>query len=94
MVVDELHMVCDPHRGLPLELLITKLLFSRHADSIQLIGMSATMGGESVTAGRYVGGGKGGGRWGQEGGVSSGGTPAASLQPIGMCATMGGESVT
>ncbi|KAL0029501.1 hypothetical protein WJX77_012503 [Trebouxia sp. C0004] len=45
VVVDELHMVCDPHRGLPLELSITKLLFSRYADRIQLIGMSATMGG-------------------------------------------------
>ena len=49
MVVDELHMVCDPHRGLPLELSITKLLFSRYADRIQLIGMSATMGGEQVS---------------------------------------------
>ena len=45
MVVDELHMVCDPQRGLPLELAITKLLFSSHAERIQLIGMSATMGG-------------------------------------------------
>ncbi|DBA82486.1 TPA: hypothetical protein ACH3X2_000714 [Trebouxia sp. C0005] len=45
VVVDELHMVCDIHRGLPLELSITKLLFSRYADCIQLIGMSATMGG-------------------------------------------------
>lgn len=61
MVVDELHMVCDPHRGLPLELLITKLLFSQHANSIQLIGMSATMGGEFVTAVRGYGGEKG--RW-------------------------------
>ena len=42
-------MVCDPHRGLPLELSITKLLFSRYADRIQLIGMSATMGGEQVS---------------------------------------------
>ena len=49
VVVDELHMVCDPHRGLPLELSITKLLFSRYADRIQLIGMSATMGGEQVS---------------------------------------------
>lgn len=48
VVVDELHMVCDIHRGLPLELSITKLLFSRYADCIQLIGMSATMGGEQV----------------------------------------------
>ena len=45
MVVDELHMVCDTSRGLPLELSITKLLFSQHADRIQLVGMSATMGG-------------------------------------------------
>ena len=49
VMVDELHMVCDPHRGLPLELSITKLLFSRYADRIQLIGMSATMGGEQVS---------------------------------------------
>jgi len=49
VMVDELHMVCDPHRGLPLELSITKLLFSRNADRIQLIGMSATMGGEQVS---------------------------------------------
>lgn len=49
VVVDELHMVCDPQRGLPLELSITKLLFSRYADRIQLIGMSATMGGEQVS---------------------------------------------
>ena len=45
VVVDELHMVCDNQRGLPLELSITKLLFSSHADCIQIIGMSATMGG-------------------------------------------------
>ena len=45
MVVDELHMVCDPQRGLPLELSITKLLYSSHAERIQLIGMSAPMGG-------------------------------------------------
>ena len=38
-------MVCDPQRGLPLELSITKLLYSSHAERIQLIGMSATMGG-------------------------------------------------
>ena len=49
VVVDELHMVCDPNRGLPLELSITKLLFSRYADRIQLIGMSATMGGEQMS---------------------------------------------
>lgn len=48
MVIDELHMVCDPHRGLPLELSITKLLFSKHAQHIQLVGMSATMGGKPV----------------------------------------------
>ena len=51
MVVDELHMVCDPHRGLPLELSITKLLFSSYADRIQIIGMSATMGGMSFHKG-------------------------------------------
>ncbi len=49
VVVDELHMVCDPHRGLPVELSMTKLLFSGNADRIQLIGMSATMGGEQVS---------------------------------------------
>lgn len=45
VVIDELHMVCDPNRGLPLELSITKLLFSQYAERIQLVGMSATMGG-------------------------------------------------
>lgn len=48
VVIDELHMVCDPHRGLQLELAITKLLFSEHAKHIQLVGMSATMGGNNA----------------------------------------------
>ena len=55
VAVYELHMVCDPHRGLPLELSITKLLFCKHAEHIQLVGMSATMGGEiSAAAGNVV----------------------------------------
>ncbi|KAK9815292.1 hypothetical protein WJX72_001157 [[Myrmecia] bisecta] len=45
VVIDEMHMVCDPSRGLPLELSITKLLYSPAMRSIQILGMSATMGG-------------------------------------------------
>ena len=39
-------MVACPHRGLALELSLVKLLQSAH--DIQIIGMSATMGGEAV----------------------------------------------
>ncbi len=48
MVIDELHMVSDPQRGLPLELSLTKLLFAK-LPALQIIGMSATMGGESAS---------------------------------------------
>ena len=48
VVVDELHMVSDPQRGLPLELSLTKLLFAK-LPALQIIGMSATMGGEPVS---------------------------------------------
>ena len=49
MVVDELHMVGDPNRGLALELLLTKLRFGAPT-SAQIIGMSATMGGLDALA--------------------------------------------
>ena len=48
-VLDELHMVDDPHRGYLLELLATKLLCldggggSGHGNGVQIIGMSATL---------------------------------------------------
>lgn len=48
MVIDELHMVSDTQRGLPLELSLTKLLFAK-LPALQIIGMSATMGGESAS---------------------------------------------
>ena len=48
VVIDELHMVSDPQRGLPLELSLTKLLFAK-LPALQIIGMSATMGGEPVS---------------------------------------------
>lgn len=38
-------MVADRHRGLALELLLVKLLQSPFRDNVQIIGMSATMGG-------------------------------------------------
>ena len=41
-------MVSDPQRGLPLELSLTKLLFAK-LPALQIIGMSATMGGEPVS---------------------------------------------
>ncbi|BDA50034.1 DNA polymerase theta [Coccomyxa sp. Obi] len=45
IVIDEVHMLNDPQRGPALELAITKILHSRHAAAIQIVGMSATMGG-------------------------------------------------
>jgi replicative superfamily II helicase len=41
VVLDELHMLDDEHRGYILELLVTKLLLLRQ--NIQIIGMSATL---------------------------------------------------
>ncbi|CAG0886048.1 unnamed protein product [Cyprideis torosa] len=47
IVIDEIHLLSDPHRGYLLELLVTKALFVSEKNSrrhrIQLIGMSATM---------------------------------------------------
>lgn len=45
IVIDEVHMISDPQRGPALELAITKILHSEHAAAIQIVGMSATMGG-------------------------------------------------
>lgn len=39
-------MIADESRGLSLELLLTKLLLCKHAEEMQIIGMSATMGGD------------------------------------------------
>lgn len=41
MVLDELHMINDAHRGYLMELMATKLLCVSHR--IQLVGMSATL---------------------------------------------------
>ena len=49
VVVDELHMVGDGQRGLALELLLTKLRFGA-PQSVQIVGMSATMGGLDALA--------------------------------------------
>jgi DNA polymerase theta len=53
VVVDELHMVGDPDRGITLELLLTKLVHfqsrsQNNSESLQIVGMSATMGGMDV----------------------------------------------
>ena len=54
IVVDELHMVCDPQRGLSLELSLTKLLFLDKARCTQIVGMSATMAGRCVYAAVFL----------------------------------------
>lgn len=41
VVLDELHMIDDEHRGYTLELIATKLLSLEHA--VQIVGMSATI---------------------------------------------------
>ena len=41
VVLDELHMLDDEHRGYLLELMVTKLLLLKQ--DIQIIGMSATL---------------------------------------------------
>jgi POLQ-like helicase len=42
IVVDELHMVGDEHRGYNLEMLLSKAVFNKHG-KVQVIGMSATI---------------------------------------------------
>ena len=41
VVLDELHMIDDEHRGYLLELMATKLLSMQHG--VQIVGMSATL---------------------------------------------------
>ena len=63
VVIDELHMIGEPHRGFLLELLITKILYASSSDNsvsdqrnhIQLIGMSATLPNVQVLS-RWIGG--------------------------------------
>ena len=64
VVIDELHMIGEPHRGFLLELLITKILyassstdnsFSEQKNHIQLIGMSATLPNVHMLS-RWIGG--------------------------------------
>ena len=65
VVIDELHMIGEPHRGFLLELLITKILYassssgdnslSEQKNRIQLIGMSATLPNVHMLS-RWIGG--------------------------------------
>lgn len=63
VVIDELHMIGEPHRGFLLELLITKILYASSSDNslseqrnhIQLIGMSATLPNVQMLS-RWIGG--------------------------------------
>lgn len=63
VVIDELHMIGEPHRGFLLELLITKILYASSSDKslgeqnnhIQLIGMSATLPNVQMLS-RWIGG--------------------------------------
>ena len=48
LVVDELHCIGEANRGASLELVITKLLHARGEGGLQIVGMSATMGGVEV----------------------------------------------
>jgi DNA polymerase theta len=50
IVVDELHMAGDPNRGYLLELLLTKVSFVNRSDSVQIVGMSATLPNLNVVA--------------------------------------------
>lgn len=50
VVVDELHMVGAEGRGLALETTLTKLLFHPDAQGVQIVGMSATVGGLQTLA--------------------------------------------
>lgn len=52
VVLDELHMLDDEHRGYLLELMVTKLLLLQQ--DIQIIGMSATLS-VSATLGTSIG---------------------------------------
>ncbi|KAH7617243.1 putative Helicase and polymerase-containing protein TEBICHI [Nannochloris sp. 'desiccata'] len=46
IVIDELHMIANPQRGVGVELLLSKILHQKDVGGhIQIIGMSATMGG-------------------------------------------------
>lgn len=42
IVIDEIHLLSDPHRGFLLEVLLTKILYLLK-DQVQIIGMSATL---------------------------------------------------
>lgn len=46
VVLDELHMVDDDHRGYLMELIATKLISLDH--SVQIVGMSATLSVRSI----------------------------------------------